>query len=162
MKNPDTSGGFSLVEVTLALGIVTFCLIAIFSLLPAGLRSAQASAEEAGAAALLSQLATQIRTAKTNASGEFVIGDPLPGTFTYGSSVVFTNQFSLAGTRGSSNARYVGRVQVEAPTNALSPGRALISLAWPAAGPVTWNTSQTNWTNARGSVSAVVFFVPRP
>jgi len=154
--------GFSLVEVTLALGLVTFCLIAIFSLLPAGLNSARDSAEEAGAGALVSQIAVQIRAAKTNAGGQFVMGDPIAGSFSYGSSQAFTNSYSLAGTPGVSSPRYVARIQLQAPANALSAGTALISLAWPAAGPVTWNAAQTNWANARRSLSAELFFIPRP
>lgn len=160
MKTPNN--GFTLVEVTLALGLVTFCLLAIFSLLPAGLHSAQASTEEAGATALLSQIAAQIRATKTNASGQFVLGAPLAGTFSYGSSEVFTNSYSMAGTPGAAFPRYLVRVQLQAPTSALSSGTALISLAWPAAGPVSWNAAQTNWNNARGSLSAQLLFVPRP
>ena len=34
---------FTLIEVTLALGITAFCLLAIFGLLPVGLRSNQAA-----------------------------------------------------------------------------------------------------------------------
>ncbi len=162
MEMKTSTRGFSLVEVTLALSLVTFCLIAIFSLLPTGLNAAKASAEEAGAAALLSQIALQIRAAKTNAGGQFVMGDPIAGSFGYGSSQTFTNSYSLAGTPGSSSPRYVARIQLQAPANALSAGTALISLAWPAAGPVSWNAAQTNWANARGSLSAKLFFVPRP
>lgn len=154
--------GFSLVEVTLALGLVTFCLIAIFSLLPVGLNSAKSSAEEAGAAALIAQIASEIRSASTNTAGQFVTTGPAPLTWNYGSSVVLTNRLSLSGTPGGMMERYASRVEIIAPTNALSSGTALISLAWPAAGTVAWNSSQTNWTGAQGTLSTRILFIARP
>jgi hypothetical protein len=58
--------------------------------------------------------------------------------------------------------RYASRVEINAPTNALSSGTALISLAWPAAGTVAWNSSQTNWTGAQGTLSTRILFIARP
>lgn len=43
---------FSLIEVTLALGVATFCLVAIFGLLPIGINSNQASVEQTAAATI--------------------------------------------------------------------------------------------------------------
>ncbi|MDX2081882.1 MAG: Verru_Chthon cassette protein B [Terrimicrobiaceae bacterium] len=42
-QNRPISGAFSLVEVILAIGLVTFALLVIFSLMPAGLASLQES-----------------------------------------------------------------------------------------------------------------------
>ena len=42
--------GFSLVEVTLALGVASVCLIAIFGLLPVGLRTNQDAIQQVAAA----------------------------------------------------------------------------------------------------------------
>jgi Tfp pilus assembly protein PilV len=54
------SPGFSLVEVCIALGIAAFCLVAIFSLLPIGLRGNLESSEETVATGILSQVAADL------------------------------------------------------------------------------------------------------
>ena len=45
-KDRLSSNGFSLVEVTIALGIVAFGLMALFALLPIGLNLVRESSEE--------------------------------------------------------------------------------------------------------------------
>lgn len=54
------SRGFSLVEICMALGIAAFCLVAIYSLLPVGLRASQESSEETVATGILSQVAADL------------------------------------------------------------------------------------------------------
>ncbi len=41
--------GFSLVEVTLAIGVVSFCLLTLLALIPTGLKSVQSSTQESNA-----------------------------------------------------------------------------------------------------------------
>jgi hypothetical protein len=53
--------GFSLVEVTVALGICAFCLLAVYGLLPAGFKSGQTASEETAATNLLSLVAVDLR-----------------------------------------------------------------------------------------------------
>jgi uncharacterized protein (TIGR02598 family) len=60
--------GFSLVEVTLALAIVTFGLIAIMGLLPSGLLQVRESASEGVATNILNDLAAEISTLQTRAA----------------------------------------------------------------------------------------------
>jgi uncharacterized protein (TIGR02598 family) len=61
------TAGFSLVEVTLALGIAAFCLIALFGLLPLGIQTNQGSISQTAAASLLSSVAADLRaTPKTS------------------------------------------------------------------------------------------------
>jgi uncharacterized protein (TIGR02598 family) len=52
---------FSLVEVTLALGIASLSLLAIFALLPAGLRTNQIASEQSATIDLLSAVAADLR-----------------------------------------------------------------------------------------------------
>lgn len=56
--------GFSLVEVTLALGIAVFCLVVIFGLLNVGLNTSAASSEQTVATNIISAVAGDLRTAK--------------------------------------------------------------------------------------------------
>src|SRR5580765_5027525 len=58
--------GFSLVEVTLALGVTAFCLITLLGMLPLGLQIHQASSSQTAAASVLSSVAADLRvTPKT-------------------------------------------------------------------------------------------------
>jgi uncharacterized protein (TIGR02598 family) len=56
-------GGFSLVEVTLALGLAAFAMVAIFGLLPTGLRSNQTSTEQMAAAGMASGIVADLQAA---------------------------------------------------------------------------------------------------
>ncbi len=58
---------FSLVEVTLALGVAGFCLIALFGLLPIGVQTNQRSSSQTAATAILSNVIADMRaTPKAN------------------------------------------------------------------------------------------------
>lgn len=72
---------FSLVEMTLALGLSAFCLTAIMGLLPVGLRSSQEAREQTAATGLLSTVAADLRAAastedRETASPQFKIKIP--------------------------------------------------------------------------------------
>jgi type II secretory pathway pseudopilin PulG len=59
------SAAFSLVEVTLALGVAAFALVAIFGLLPVGLNSNLASINQTTAASLATRISADLRKAQT-------------------------------------------------------------------------------------------------
>ncbi len=75
---PRRRRGFSLVEVCLALGIVTFALVALVGLLATGLRTNQESAEDVQAANLAAAAIAQRRAAPT-ASDPTLLLPPLNG-----------------------------------------------------------------------------------
>ena len=52
---------FSLVEVTLALGVAAFCLIAVFGLLPTGLKTQQNSIQQTTANQIISTIFSDLR-----------------------------------------------------------------------------------------------------
>src|SRR5436309_13461651 len=58
----DTAA-FSLVEVTLALGIAAFCLITVFALLPVALKTQQASTQQTTANTICSQIVADLSAA---------------------------------------------------------------------------------------------------
>jgi uncharacterized protein (TIGR02598 family) len=61
------ASGFSLVEVTLALGVAVFCLIPLFGLLSLGIQTNQSSNSQTAAASLLSSVVADLRsTPKTS------------------------------------------------------------------------------------------------
>jgi uncharacterized protein (TIGR02598 family) len=64
MKPPvNRVGGFSLIEVTLALGIAAFCLITVFALVPVALKTQQASIQQTTANTIISQIVADLGAA---------------------------------------------------------------------------------------------------
>lgn len=58
--------GFSLVEVTLALGVAAFCLVTVLGLLPVGVKTNQNASQQTMAANILSEIVSDLRaTPKT-------------------------------------------------------------------------------------------------
>src|SRR5207244_4996941 len=60
-RQPLVCGGFSLVEIVLALGVAAFCLIAVMGMLPVGLKTQQASVNQTKANAVISQVIDDLR-----------------------------------------------------------------------------------------------------
>ena len=56
-----SAAGFSLVEITLALGVAAFCLIAVLGMLPVALKTQQASVQQTKANAIISQIVDDLR-----------------------------------------------------------------------------------------------------
>ncbi len=53
--------GFSLVEIVMALGLVSFCLVALLGLFSLGIKTSKQSAEETNLAAMSSEIITELR-----------------------------------------------------------------------------------------------------
>ena len=78
---------FSLVEVTLALGIMAFCMVAIFGLLPTGLNTSRDAIAQTAAANIAGALAADLRQAPAATSTtpnpqtpRFLISVPTPAS----------------------------------------------------------------------------------
>jgi len=180
MKRPLTNQAFSLVEVTLAIGIVAFALLAVVALLPVGLQTVRNSNEQAGAAHVINSISNAILLARpTTAGSTTFVGDYGGGegeigvTFSYtlggGRSISEWDQLTLSGYQETSGepARLAARLVIDPPginaagtiTNA---GRATISVAWTAQANPEWNDSQRRWNNADGSLTTSLLFFPPP
>jgi uncharacterized protein (TIGR02598 family) len=57
-----TAAAFSLVEVTLALGIAAICLIAVFGLMPVGVQTNRNATSQTAAGNIISAVVTDLRT----------------------------------------------------------------------------------------------------
>jgi type II secretory pathway pseudopilin PulG len=55
------TAAFSLVEITFALGVAAFCLIAVLGMLPVGLKTQQASVQQTTANQIISQIFSALR-----------------------------------------------------------------------------------------------------
>ena len=133
---------FSLVEVTLALGISAFCLIAIFGLLPVGLKSGQAAMEQAQADGILSAVATDLRAtppttppglaARSQQFGIAIPANPVSSDAVATSTFYFTSSGNCQPTASGTDARY--RLTVHYLRNGTSANSATfltLQVSWP-------------------------------
>lgn len=161
MKNRLRMSGFSLIEVVLAIGIVSFALLAVVGLLPVGMKSTQSAREQIAAANVLNSIANALRSAEKNGNsfsnqfaGEDIVYSTNGGNFT-----VEWDSLDLNGQSNSTSARLRARLVISSPTNSTSHGHALISIAWPAKAPnLNWTGSE--WTNAQGQLTTRIQFLP--
>jgi type II secretory pathway pseudopilin PulG len=131
--------GFSLIEIVLAVGIFSFAIIAVVTLLPVGMQSEQASVDEASAGNLLRSIRADLLNSSGSASSLTVhFRQPLPATITSTTSVVFyvndgeSPLTSAAGARFQVNMDYFPKQQIPP-----SPVAVHVRVSWPAAAPAT-------------------------
>jgi uncharacterized protein (TIGR02598 family) len=142
MKRRDKCA-FSLVEVTLALGIAAFCLIAIFGLMPVGVQTNRNATSQTAATNIIAAVVADLRaTPKNNpTSSQFNI--------TFGTNpppMYFDGAGQFATTLGV-NSRY----QLNITWNSAPTGLryADLKITWPAA---------AGRANASGSVEMLAAF----
>jgi uncharacterized protein (TIGR02598 family) len=122
--------GFSLVEVTFALGVAAFCLLALFGLLPLGLQANQNSIAQTAAASVLSSVITDLRaTPKTSlTSSQYEI------TFGAAKSLYFDGEGRVVTLRDpNATPRYRVTISFPAgPAGTFAPTFVSLKLTWPA------------------------------
>lgn len=165
LKSPSARRAFSLVEVTITIGILAFCLLSLVGLMPVGLSTVKNAREQAAAANCVNFLATAIRKASPDASGtnftalgEF--SDSLVWSVGGRSNEVTLSTLSLGGRPAANlgDQRLTAHIEIQPPTSLAAAGTARISVAWP--GTAVWTTN-SGWKNAQGSVSSWLVFLPR-
>lgn len=125
--------GFSLVEVTLALGVAAFSLIAIFGLLPIGLQTQRNATEQTAAPGILSAIAADMRATPPAATTSQRFNIPIPANSTSSSTTLFFNAEGEI-SADPSGSRY--RVLITFSPNAAGSNAATfaaLQLTWPAA-----------------------------
>ncbi len=158
---------FSLVEVVLALGIVSFSLLAVVGLLPVGLRSIKNANEQAAAANVVGAISAALRAASSTDGTNFTntfSGENI--TYLMGGANASTNKWTnldLSGTPGTSAKRLSALLEIvnQPGTNPPTPGRAVISVAWPAQADPEWHSANQTWTKAEGSLTTAIQFLPK-
>lgn len=134
---------FSLVEVTLALGVAALCLLAVFGLLPIGLNSNQAAVQQTLAANILNGVIADLRNTPKSSTNSPQFDIPIAGSAT----PLLVDETGHAST---SDQRFrVTVVAVGTPDNTATWLRATVS--WPGAAV----------TNPLGSVNAFVALNPK-
>ena len=138
----DHAAGFSLVEVTLALGVAGFCLIAVFGLLPVGVQTNQRALSQTAATAILSSVVADLRATPTTAttSTQYQITFGTAKTLYFDSSgrcsTDFAGSIKPDGSLWSPPIQTRYQLNVTFPPNAgftYSPTYADLNVTWPAA-----------------------------
>jgi uncharacterized protein (TIGR02598 family) len=131
-----TKFGFSLIEVTLALGIAAFCLLAIFGLLPIGLKTQQLAVEQTAATRIASAVIADLQ-ATPNATSTSLFAISIPNNAASSVETIFFDTDGHSSTVVQPNSRY--RVTITfSPNNsgARSATLAHLRITWPAAAAI--------------------------
>ena len=118
---------FSLVEVTVALGVGAFCLIAILGLLPVGVQQNRDSSSQTAATTIIRNVIADMRatpkTSNTSAQYQIAFGN---------SRTLFFDGSGHASTSTGPDSRY--QLNISFPTNngTFAATYAHLTLSWPA------------------------------
>jgi uncharacterized protein (TIGR02598 family) len=134
---------FSLVEVTLALGIAAFCLIAVFGLMPVGVQANRNATSQTAATNIIAAVVADLRATRTTIQTSSQFG------ITFGTNpppLYFDSAGQFATTSGSTS-----RYQLNVTWNSAPSGLRYADLK------VTWPAAATP-ANATGSVETFAAF----
>lgn len=158
--------GFSLVEVTIAIGVTVVAILSVIGLLSVGIRSNRISVEETRASTLLTLVETDLRNSLPGSGASFLFGLPLPYATNMDGKVI-KNPDLNAGTFHTTGLNEAGepvpisttprpRYQVWVaytripPAGSLLPIEAKLIVNWPAT-----NAAGPGALTSGGSVSLV-------
>jgi len=134
---------FSLVEVTLALGVAAFALLAIFGLLPVGISNNQASIQQTAATniatAIIADLKQTPNVTQIASSGTVALTPTSPR---YGINVTSPSTTIYLDDSGSPQAsagvaRYKATIALTQPASGRTATTGILKIGWPAAAPVS-------------------------
>jgi uncharacterized protein (TIGR02598 family) len=136
MKNSlRCSAAFSLVELTLALGIAAFCLIAVLGLVPVAALTNRNATSQTAATNIIASVIADMRATTSSTSPQYNI------TFGTAKTLYFDGAGQFTTSLGA-NSRY--RVRVTFPSSPSGLSYADVNATWPApVDPVTTTPSGT-------------------
>ena len=150
LRRPNT--GFSLVEVVIALGIVSFAVLAIVGMMPMALKSAQESMRETDSTLIAQRIFSELKTG--SGGNRSITTDTNSGTQAINLSADSTNNFlgfkengEVNGftTSGAQNANldFYAQISVFTNTGVSNLSRVQIDITAPAAAPPTARTTNS-------------------
>jgi uncharacterized protein (TIGR02598 family) len=125
-----STAAFSLVELTLAIGIAAFCLIAVFGLVPVGVQTNRNATSQTAATNILSSVVSDIRASPPGqaATAKYLINRAKLTTTT----LYFDGQGQSTTSPGA-NSRYRLSVKIaNNPFGPVYPNYAWLKVNWPA------------------------------
>ena len=155
MKTNQTGSAFSLIEVTLALGVAAVSLLVIFGLLPIGVQTNQRSIEQTASADILSAVnadlrATPVTNPRGNAATSTQFGIAIPAAGDTGTTTLFFNGAGQFSSSQQSDSRYRATVTFVSNGGGIKAASlAHLTVTWPAGAAIT---------NAQGSAEMFAAF----
>ena len=150
--------GFTLVEVIVAVGMVTFALVTVVALLPSGLKSHQFATDQARNVQVLNDLARAVKGVHTEGAGNKFLPPlesvPVGSGTSKTSNDLWLHADGTVSTTKPQQRELRGAVRIEqlaSPVTGTLP--VSISVAWP--GTATYQAGK--WTKHEGSVSTLQF-----
>ena len=146
--------GFSLVEVTLALGVAAVSLLVIFSLLPIGLQTNQRAVEQTASADILSAVAadlhaTPVTSPRGAAATSTQFGISIPPAGSTGTTTLYFNSAGQSAASLQPDSRYQLTVTFLSNGGGRTATFADLKITWPAAASVA---------NAQGTAELLAAF----
>jgi uncharacterized protein (TIGR02598 family) len=123
MRKLPAAAAFSLVEVTLAIGIAAFCLLAVFALVPAAVLANRNATSQTAATNVIASVIVDMRATTGSTSPQYNITFGTPKTLYFDGA----GQFAIL---LGANSRY--RVSVTFPSSPSGLSYADIKATWPA------------------------------
>jgi uncharacterized protein (TIGR02598 family) len=80
------TSGFSLIEVTLAIGIAAFCLIAVMGIIPVGVQTNRNATSQTAATNIMTSVVTDLRATSKTKFGSPQFGITIPSDHTSGAA----------------------------------------------------------------------------
>jgi hypothetical protein len=118
-----SSAAFSLVELTLALGIAAFCLIAVIGLVPVAALTNRNATSQTAATNVIASVIADMRATTSSTSPQYGI------TFGTAKTLYFDGAGQFATSLGA-NSRY--RVRITFPSSPSGLSYADVKATWPA------------------------------
>ena len=130
----SNSYAFSLVEVVIAIGIASFCLVTMMGLIPVGVKSVRSTTSQTIASQLLEAISLDLRSTPlgSNSSPSYAVTLPASGTASCATSMTLYLDEN-GGTNASSlnlNSQY--RATLYLSNSSIFSTTAQIQITWPA------------------------------
>jgi uncharacterized protein (TIGR02598 family) len=153
---------FSLVEITLALGVASFCLLGIFALFPTSLRTNQITIQQTADTTLARAIAADLQNTPKTISNSPRYGITFPATGTASHTIFLREDGTAAGAQDSDavpsqNPIYRATITFIAPANTSQKTATGIRiwLTWPAMADTSAAATPTNYAGAYEIFTAV-------
>jgi uncharacterized protein (TIGR02598 family) len=131
------NSAFSLIEVTLALGVAAFCLLALFGLIPVSMQTNRNATNQTAATSIIAGVVADLRATPTANSSSSQFG------ITFGTNVtLYFDGAGQASTSPTTNSRY----QLNVTWNNSAPiglQYADLKVTWPATATAANTTGST-------------------
>ena len=154
MKKTSSIHAFSLIEVTLALGIISFALVAVIGLLPTGLNAQRQAVNQSFGVQGLNDVTQALQGIYVSTNGVVRFPAPLEDLTVGEGSRSFTLYEDGSLTNSASTARAQVLIVQKPAVGTMLP--IYVSVAWPQ----TATSDGSGWSKAEGSASAFLYLLP--